>query len=116
MSSLMVMLLVVFLLEQLALVAISAYNAMTAREAQKDSSHLSRAFEMLMAQQEGNRKILTLFNKRLNKQRTLIVSLYQALEGAAKGASEEETLKILEEFSPIIGVYRKDKESGESDS
>lgn len=109
MSSLMLMLLVVFLLEQLILVVVSVYNAMTVRTAQDDLSKICRSFEMMLAEQEVNRKVIVMLNKRLGRQKSLVITLYQAIEAAAKGATQEEVLEKLRKFEPLVSQTKESR-------
>lgn len=100
----------IFLMTQTALVAITAYNAHLKTRQLKDSERVSRAFEALIAQQEVNKRVQALFHRRLNRHRTLLIALYEGLEGAARGVSEEETLKKLEKFADVIKAHSKSSE------
>lgn len=97
----------IFLVSQIALVGIWGYNVHLQAKSLESTERISRAFESMIAQQEINRKVQTMFNKRLNRHRSLLIALYEGLEGAAKGVSEEETLKKLEKFSAVIKAHTK---------
>ena len=97
----------IFLISQIALIGFCGYNVYLKSKSLESSNRISRAFESMIAQQEINRKVQTLFNKRLNRHRLLLIALYEALEGAAKGVSEEETLQKLEKFSAVIKAHSK---------
>jgi len=47
-------------------------------------------------------RVHALFNRRLNSHKSLLTTLHNALEGAAKGSTEEETLKKLEVFVDFV--------------
>lgn len=47
-------------------------------------------------------KFRIMFNRRLNYQKSVLITLYNALEGAANGVTAEETLKKLEPYKDFI--------------
>lgn len=67
---------------------------------------LSALVERVVSVQENKKdtddKIHALFHRRLTSQKTLLITLHNALEGAARGTTAEDTLKKLEVFADFV--------------
>lgn len=92
----LIIVLSVFIVLQFSVLVFVSYQA---RQGRKVGDKIIEAHEQYMAQKEVESKIRALFNRRLNTHKALLLNLYEALEGAAKGATEEQTLKRLESFA-----------------
>jgi len=92
----LIIVLSMFIVLQFSVLVFVCYQA---KQGRKVGDKIIVAHEQYMAQKEVESKIRALFNRRLNTHKVLLLNLYEALEGAAKGATEEQTLKRLEPFT-----------------
>lgn len=91
--------LVIFAILAISLVACGSVFAHYLIQVKKLSELLKQTSDLHDTQRATYDKIHALFNRRLNSHKTLLLTLHSALEGAAKGSTEAETLKKLEVFA-----------------